>query len=154
MIEVVRLAHLIEFRGSKEKPVATLERARDLARQMHTQPAKPLSILLRTGVFYLPETLILSQEDSGTQNAKLTIAAFPGHTPVISGGQKLELDWQSGADGVMQTVTPTGLKIDQLWVNGKRKIMARFPNRIEGYGEIKAGTHFAFSKTTRVSKIV
>lgn len=118
--------------GTEEKPVATLERARDLARRMRTQPAKPLSIMLRTGVFYLPETLILSQEDSGTQNAKLTIAASPGHTPVISGGQKLELAWQSSADGVMQAVTPAGLKIDQMWVNGERKIMARFPNRIEG----------------------
>ncbi len=118
--------------GTEEQSLATLGRARDLARDLRAKQAGPLTILMRSGVYYLPETLAFSPEDSGVRNAPLIIAAAPGHTPVISGGLKLDLAWKSGADGVMEATTPAGLTIDQLWVNGKRQIMARFPNRIEG----------------------
>ena len=118
--------------GTEEKPLATLAHARDLAREIRVKQAGPLTILMRSGVYYLPQTLAFSPEDSGVENAPLIIAAAPGHTPVISGGLKLDLAWKSGADGVMEAATPAGLTIDQLWVNGKRQIMARFPNRIEG----------------------
>ena len=118
--------------GTEEKPLATLARARDLAREIRAKQAGPLTILLRSGVYYLPQTLVFSPEDSGVENSPLIIAALPGHTPVISGGLTLDLAWKSGAEGVMEAATPEGLTIDQLWVNGKRQIMARFPNRIEG----------------------
>ena len=41
-------------------------------------------LLLRGGVFFLPETLVLGAADSG-----LTIAAMPGERAVLSGGQPL-----------------------------------------------------------------
>jgi len=118
--------------GTADQPLATLSRARDLARAAKTRQPGPLTVLLRSGVYYLPETLVFTADDSGAKDAPLVFAAAPGETPVISGGRKLDLAWKAGAEGVMEAATPPGLTIDQLWVNGKRQCMARFPNRIAG----------------------
>ena len=60
--------------GTRQSPVATLLRARDLGRQ--TKKAdEPLSIILRGGTYYLPQTLVLEAEDSGTAAGPVV---FPG----------------------------------------------------------------------------
>ncbi|WP_448202730.1 right-handed parallel beta-helix repeat-containing protein [Azospirillum sp. sgz302134] len=63
----------------KDGPVATLAHAVALARQ-----AKTHLILLRGGTYPLTETVTLGPEDS-----RLRIAAFPGETPVLSGGERV-----------------------------------------------------------------
>ena len=47
---------------------------------------------------------------------------------MLSGGSKLELDWQPYRDGIFQAKTPAGLEIDQLFIDGKAQRMARYPN--------------------------
>ncbi|MFT7644309.1 MAG: hypothetical protein ACI9G1_006076, partial [Pirellulaceae bacterium] len=46
----------------------------------------------------------------------------------VSGGQALDLEWSPFKDGVFQTTPPSGLEIDQLFINGTRQHMARYPN--------------------------
>ena len=105
--------------GTKAQPFATLERARQAARAA----AKPATVWLHGGTFYLPGTLVLSAEDSG-----VTWQAAAGETPVISGGSRLELTWESYRDGIMRAKVPAGFATDQLFVNGARQPMARYPN--------------------------
>jgi len=116
--------------GTADKPLATLSCAMDQVKASQARKANPINVVLRGGVYYLPETLVLNSEISGAKGAPVTLTAAPGETPVISGGRKLELAWKPGKDGVMEAQTPTGLVIDQLWINGKRQYMARYPNRI------------------------
>jgi len=118
--------------GTADKPLATLSRALDRVKASPGRRAEPINVILRGGVYYLPETLVIPTEVSGTKDAPVTITAAPGEMPVISGGRKLELAWKPGKDGVMEAQTPAGLVIDQLWINGKRQCMARYPNRIPG----------------------
>jgi hypothetical protein len=42
--------------------------------------------------------------------------------------RKLKLDWTPFRDGIFQAKVPTGLVMDQLFVNGERQQMARYPN--------------------------
>jgi hypothetical protein len=116
-----------EVKGKEADPQAA-GRVRDAK----ARKAGPINVVLRGGVYYLPQTLVLGSEISGAKDAPLVIAAAPGETPVLSGGRKLELTWKPGKDRVMQAPTPAGLTIDQLWINGKRQCMARYPNRIPG----------------------
>ncbi len=117
--------------GSREKPFATLARARDAVRKLGAGRG-PATVFLLGGTHYLAETFTLGPEDSGTKDAPVVYAAAPGETPAISGGRRLELSWKAGADGIFEAPTPAGLAIDQLWINGQRQPMARFPNRVPG----------------------
>lgn len=48
------------------------------------------TIVLRDGTFYLPSTLQLTPQDSG-----LSFMAFPGESPVVSGGIPISAKWQA-----------------------------------------------------------
>jgi len=104
--------------GTGDQPLATLAAARDLARK-----ATNVNVVVHAGTYYLPETLVLDHSDIGT-----TFLAADGESVTLSGGIKLELDWQPHRDGILQAKAPSGLKLDQLFINGQRVPMARFPN--------------------------
>lgn len=83
--------------GTKAAPLATLAAARDAARTIK-KLGEPLTILLCGGTYYLPETLVLGPEDSGTQQGPIVYAACPGETVIVSGGQRLDLKWTEYLD--------------------------------------------------------
>jgi|GEM_PF-73400 len=112
--------------GTRDRPFATLQRAQKAARQ--AADGEAVTVRLRGGTYYLPETLVFTSEDSGTQSAPVTYLAYGEETPVISGGVKLDLRWEPFRDGIMEAAVPAGLVTDQLFVNGRRRPMARYPN--------------------------
>jgi hypothetical protein len=114
--------------GTKARPFATLTRARDAVRQMKKTSKGPITIYLRGGTYYLKEPLVFTAEDSGSRQAPVVYRAADGQTVVLSGGQRLVLNWKPYQDGIMKAQTPVGLRIDQLFVNGTRRHMARYPN--------------------------
>ncbi len=104
-------------RGTAEKPLRTFVAAQRAAR------GKKVTVLFHAGAYYLPETVSLTAEDSGT-----TYAAAPGETVIISGGARLEPKWEPFRDGILKTTVPAGSIIDQFFVNGAAQPMARYPN--------------------------
>ncbi|MHB0959337.1 MAG: right-handed parallel beta-helix repeat-containing protein [Pirellulaceae bacterium] len=112
--------------GTADQPLATLAAAQRAARAAVGK--KPVTVWLHAGTYYLPETLRFTAEDSGTAEAPVVYAAAPGEQPVISGGARLQLAWKPLRDGLFQASTPAGLAMDQLFVNGQRQHMARYPN--------------------------
>ena len=113
--------------GSLEKPFATLQRAQQAARKAAGHDA--VTVNVRTGTYYLPDTLVLTAEDSGTQAAPVVYQAYQNEQPIISGGVLMHnLKWEPYKDGIMQAKVPTGFTTDQLFVNGERQPMARYPN--------------------------
>jgi len=108
--------------------------------------AKPL-VLLQDGTHYLKETLFINPEHSG-----LTMKAYPGASPVVSGGTALEVNWKAynttgGANvwvtdikgqvphcalALWRTVNPNpNPKVEEvpgLQLDGKRATRARYPN--------------------------
>jgi hypothetical protein len=109
--------------GTLEKPFASLRRAQQAARQ------KPGTVFLRGGAYYLPEALVFTAQDSGTKEAPVIFQAYKDERPVISGGVKLDhLPWQRGRGGIFQTKVPEDLRTEEIFVNGERQILARYPN--------------------------
>ncbi|MGO8741130.1 MAG: right-handed parallel beta-helix repeat-containing protein, partial [Limisphaerales bacterium] len=109
--------------GTLEKPFATLQRAQRAAREKHG------NVCLRAGTYYLPATLVLTAEDSGTKDAPMVFENYEDEQPVISGGVRLEnLDWQSYTNGIFQAKVPADLQTEEFFVNGGRQILARYPN--------------------------
>jgi hypothetical protein len=109
--------------GTLERPFASLARAQQAVRQ------KPGSVWLRGGTYYLPEKLVFIAQDSGTRAAPVVYQAYGREQPVISGGIKLEkLDWQPYRDGILQAKAPEDLQTEEIFVNGERQILARYPD--------------------------
>ncbi len=130
--------------GTKTKPLATLAAAQKLARR--AKPGGSVTVWLSGGTYYLPETFILTAADSGKQNKPTLYAAMPGQEPVLSGGVKLVLPWKPYRDGILMAQVPAGLKTDQLFVNGKRQGMARYPNYDPAAGYFDGWSPDAFGK--------
>jgi len=112
--------------GTADKPLATIAAAQRAARALAGR--EPVTVWLHTGIYYLPETVRFTSADSGTEQCPVIYAAITCEKPVISGGQKLSLEWAQLTNGIFQAQVPSGLVIDQLFVNGQRQHMARYPN--------------------------
>lgn len=109
--------------GTLDAPFATPQRAQQAARQ------KRGDVFLRGGTYYLSTTLVFAPEDSGTQDAPVVVRSFQDEQPVLSGGIRLDqLDWQPFAHGILQAQVPADLQTEELFVNGKRQVLARYPN--------------------------
>nr|WP_292963966.1 MULTISPECIES: right-handed parallel beta-helix repeat-containing protein [unclassified Allomuricauda] len=70
-------------------PFATLEAARDAVRELKKSADKDILVLVRNGIYILRETIVFGLEDSGTENASITYAAYPGEQPIFSSGQEI-----------------------------------------------------------------
>lgn len=112
--------------GTAARPKATLAAAQSAARRAAGR--EPVTVWLHGGVYYLPVTLRFLPGDSGAADAPVVYSAVAGERPVVSGGIRLSLDWRPFTNGIFQAKTPAGLRIDQLFVNGQRQHMARYPD--------------------------
>jgi len=113
--------------GTLERPFATLQRAQQAARKAAGREA--VTVMLRAGTYYLPEPLVFTAADSGSKAAPVIFQAYQNEQPVISGGIRMRnLKWQPYKDGILQAKLPAGFTTDQLFVNGDRQPMARYPN--------------------------
>jgi hypothetical protein len=86
-------------------------------------------VYLRGGTYYLPATLVLTADDSGTKNEPVVFRNYRNEKAVISGGVRLgNLDWQPYTNEIFQTKVPADLKTEEIFANGERQILARYPN--------------------------
>ena len=118
--------------GTRDKPLATLARARDAVRAVKKRAAGDVAVWVRGGTYYLREPLVFGAEDSALKGQRITYAAAPGERVTLSGGKRLECKWKPFRDGIVTCELPEAkggkLKFSQLFVNGKRQPMARYPN--------------------------
>jgi hypothetical protein len=116
---------------SASAPLATLAQAQVVVRNTLPSDPGPITVDVAGGTYHLSSTLAFTDLDSGTANSPVTWQAAPGQTVTISGGRLLTPGtWtpQSAGSSVMETTVQPGLDFDQLFVNGQRQILARYPN--------------------------
>ena len=114
--------------GSMEQPLRTIGQAQRLVRDSDARGRRPITVYLREGTYYLPQTLVFTPDDSGAAGAPITYRPYQDEQVVISGGVHLDLTWQPYRDGILVAETPANLTFDQLFINGQRQPMARYPN--------------------------
>ena len=112
--------------GTKTAPFQSPAAARDAARKFAGK--EPVTIHVADGIYYLHETLVFTPADSGTEQCPVVYRAEPEGEAILSGGQRLALKWAEYKDGIYRADTPSGLAVDQLFINGKCQRMARYPN--------------------------
>ncbi|WP_283435541.1 right-handed parallel beta-helix repeat-containing protein [Neorhodopirellula lusitana] len=78
-------------------PLATLDAARLKVRQLKaTNPAVNIEVQIRGGTYPLTETVVFDTRDSGSQDAPVIYKAFPGESPVLTGGIEIS-NWKKCA---------------------------------------------------------
>jgi len=131
--------------GTKARPFRTPGRAKEAVRAARAHTQGPITVVLRAGTYYLPEPLLFTAADSGTVAAPILWQAEAGEKVILSGGARINPAWKPWHDGILQTPVPANVgAFDQLFVNGKRQTLARYPNLDpahpdkEVYGQAKA----------------
>ena len=104
--------------GTLAHPLRSLDRAIALSRSLGRS-----TILLRAGTYELAQPLHIT-----AANAPLRIANYAHEEAVLSGGTRLQLAWQPYRDGIFQATVPSGTTTDQLFINNRRQVLARYPN--------------------------
>lgn len=114
--------------GTEAMPFATLEKARDVIREISGPWTGDVYVWLRGGTYVRTETLEFTDEDSGKDGYAVFYIAYPGEKPVIRGGVQLA-GWTSYQGGIYKATCPAEMKeFRQLYVNSKRAIRGRMPN--------------------------
>ncbi|HXF28031.1 MAG TPA: right-handed parallel beta-helix repeat-containing protein [Bryobacteraceae bacterium] len=119
--------------GTRAKPLRTLAGARDavLRLRRRRKNKRPIVVLLRDGTYYLRRAVVFGSQDSGSPEGPVTYAAYPGETPVLSGGSRL-IGWKVYKDQIYSLTLPREedqyYAFRQLFFNGKRQIRSRWPN--------------------------
>lgn len=117
--------------GTLESPVASLQRAREIAREQ-VKKGESVYVNLRAGRYYLSRPLVFTSEDSAKGAAFNIWTSFSGENVTLSGGRLIRPDWKTYRDGIMMAELPEvkagKLDFDQLFVNGELQQMARYPN--------------------------
>ena len=141
--------------------VATLEEARNAIRQLKGDDGvldEPVRVIITAGRYTLTEPFVLTPADSGTADCPITYEAAPGATPIFSGGKRIG-GFQQTDDGLWVAQVPEVKAghwyFEQLFVNGRRAVRARTPNKWYHYmGETQEvpveGQEGQFRRTTAV----
>ena len=126
--------------GTIEKPLASLTAARDRAREFRksNSAGQPVEIVALEGEYFMMQPLDLNIEDSGTGSSPLIILAEPGKKAVFRGGVRIE-GFEKVNDKLWKAFVPQVAYYDyyfeQLYVNGKRALRARTPDK--GFYSVK-----------------
>lgn len=123
---------------NKEKtdgPFATIEKARDAIRELKAKQsvAKPVTVMIRAGTYFLDKALVFMPQDSGTKSCPIIYTAHPGEKPILSGGRKITEPWKTYKDKILvcniKNVKDGKWIFRQLFADGKRQSRSRIPNQ-------------------------
>lgn len=107
-------------RGSNT--VATLAAAAALAREKSRGGAVPVTVHVSAGRYFMAQPLTLGPGDSHVHWKADGEVILTGAYPLGV------LHWSAYRDGIFMADVPVGLAVDQLFVDGVRQTMARYPN--------------------------
>lgn len=137
-----------------------------------SKDAMSMEIVLRGGTYHLESPIAFGSEDSGQPRAKdywttpmderlavtqpVVWKAYPGETPVLSGGRRLNGNWkETTVNGVaalmlsLPEVKEDGRNFTQLWINGVR----RERPQVCGDGFLKVRKSFAPPTSRKLSNL-
>ncbi len=126
--------------GTKEKPVATLNVARDRVREWKSQNQinDTVFVIVKSGQYFMKEPFTLGAEDSGKEQFPVIYSAEQGSKPVFIGGIRIT-GIEKLPDGTWYVKIPEvkywNWHFEQLYVNGRRAVRAKSPN--QGYFNMK-----------------
>jgi hypothetical protein len=113
--------------SSPSTPFQTIGKAQSVVRTIDGNMTGNIIVNLRGGTYNLTSTLNFTNADSGTNGFNVIYQAYPGETPILSGGQQIT-GWTAVGNGQYKASIGS-LNFRQLYVNGVRATRARWPKK-------------------------
>lgn len=138
--------------GTKERPFATIRRAQEEIREIKKGRGMPeggIAVFLRGGKYFITESIIFGEEDSGTESAPVVYRSYPGEEARIIGGRELK-NFKPLEDPDIKGRLPAEAK-DKVWVSNLREAgiteYGNLINRGHGYDFDQTGAMELFYNT-------
>ena len=109
--------------GSIDKPVKTIHKALSIAK---TTKDSEVEIHLREGTYYLKSALLIDENDF--ENRSVIISGYKSEYAMVSGGKRIYPKWKRIEGEVFLKCSVGAIDFDQLWINGEKRVRARYPN--------------------------
>ncbi len=127
--------------AATDGPLASLQGARKAVRCL--KPLKePVRVLIAAGTYRLTEPVTFTPDDSGTKATPISYEAASSAEVVFSGGRPIS-GFKPAGGGLWSVHIPAVESgtwyFEQLWINGRRAVRARSPNRFYYYMQGKVG---------------
>ncbi|HLG76946.1 MAG TPA: hypothetical protein VKX46_11070, partial [Ktedonobacteraceae bacterium] len=103
-------------------PFATLDHARQVVETVNGNMSGDIVVYLLGGTYPLSQTLAFTPRDSGTNGHQVIYEAYPGQTPVLSGGTPVT-GWTQYNGSIYKAHLSRPDKLRSLYVNGHRAVM-------------------------------
>jgi hypothetical protein len=110
--------------GSIEKPFATIAKAQHVARQLRGS----VKVYLRGGTYYLQKPVVFTLEDSRLPGEEISYEPYENEKVIVSGAVRLQLLWKRFDDNIMKASVKQKLVFDEMFVDGEKQVIARYPN--------------------------
>jgi hypothetical protein len=110
--------------GTMEKPLATFEAAQKKIRSIR----QPVVVYVRGGTYYFKKPMVFLPEDSRRAEEKVVYQSYENEKVVISGAVPIKLQWKPYKKNIFKAFVPDPIIFDQLFVNGEKQRMSRYPN--------------------------
>lgn len=111
--------------GVETEPVATLERARQLARRALRDADGDVVVYLRGGIHHRATTFSLGSRDSGQSGSQMIYRSYPGEQATIEGGVGLS-GWEPAFGSVLVASVPDEIEdVRHFFAGGARQQRAR-----------------------------
>ena len=125
---------------SINSPFATLDHARQVVESINGNMSGDIVVYLLGGTYTINNTIAFTSKDSGTNGHNIIYEAYPGQTPVLSGGMHIT-GWtlHDSSRNIWQAPIPAGFDARQLYVNGLRARRAQGSALPSGTTETSTG---------------
>lgn len=117
------------YNGLKEKPFKTLKKALEKAKSIQRDENERITVHLLQGDYHLSSTLVITPELNN-----INIVGEGVDKVTIKGSKIIDTKWESFNENIWVTDIDTSLDFNQLFINGEKQILARYPNYDENGG--------------------
>lgn len=118
-----------DAKNFEQAALGSIKAALDSVKRFNeTNDKGPVQILLYPGVYNLMEPIVFTEAHSGTESGQLVIKPAADGEVVVSGAMRLDLKWIQVKDSLWKADLAIPVKIDQLFLDGKKQVRARYPD--------------------------
>jgi len=122
---------------NSDGPFATLDRARAFVQSIVKAGLTSVTVQLRGGTYYLPATTMFTAADSGSPALDIVYQNYPGESPLLSGGVRVQ-NWTNAGGNTWKTTLPANTQyFESLFYNGVRRLRPRLGGPLGAYYRIE-----------------
>jgi hypothetical protein len=119
--------------SNTDGPFATFDHARAQVQLLNKSGLGQVNVLFRAGTYFLANAEELTGADSGNATTRITYRNYPGESPVISGGMRIQNWTNTGGNTWKATLPASTSYFENLYYNGVRRLRPRIGGYLGTY---------------------